>query len=198
MSGKAMSFLPLLVLPLLAVGWVVVNGTLGTCPMCVSIMDSVTGGSTAESASEMSTPQGEPVYDLSAQTLKGETVNLKQFAGKPIVIDFWATWCQPCRQQRDILSGMQQELAGKATVLAVSVDDRASDALKYVKDKGAVGQELLMSSDLANRFAFTAIPTMAFIDADGRVHEVSSGVHSSSEILSKLKKLSGPELARAE
>lgn len=200
MSGKVMSFLPLLVLPLLLGGWVVVNGTLGTCPMCVTIMDSVTGGGAEKSASagEAFAPTGEPIYDLSAQTLKGETVSFKQFAGKPILIDFWASWCGPCREQRDILAKMQNKLAGKATVVAVSMDEQASVALTYVKDHGAVGQELHVSNDLVGRFNFNAIPTMVFVGAEGRVHSVESGVHSERAILAKLEKLSTPELARAQ
>jgi len=203
MSGKVMSYLPLLALPLLVGGWVVVNGTLRTCPMCTSIMDAVTGRGSAdaeatESSANQSAALGEPVYGLSAQSLKGETVSLKQFAGKPMLIDFWATWCPPCRQQREILAGMQKELDGNVTVVAVSVDDSATDALKYVNQKGAIGQELYVSSDLQKRFNVASIPTLVFVDAEGRVHEVESGVHRAKEIRAKLEKLGGAELARAQ
>lgn len=200
MTGKVMTYMPLLALPLIAGGWVAVNGMLGTCAMCTSIMDRITGGSSAKTAvvSDESAALGESVHGLSAQTLTGETVSFKQFAGKPMLITFWATWCPPCRQQRSILADAQAELEDKVTVVSVSVDDTAAVARGYIQRNGAIGEELIVSSDLANHFNVTSIPTLVFVDADGRVHDVAAGVHRAQEIRSKLAKLGGPKLASAQ
>jgi cytochrome c biogenesis protein CcmG/thiol:disulfide interchange protein DsbE len=194
MSAKVMSFLPLLALPLVAGGWVVVNGMLGTCPMCTTIMESVTGTSSATVASI----EGESVFDLSAASLDGQPVALKEFSGKPMLIDFWATWCYPCRQQREILAGMQDELRDKVTVLAVSMDDEVSAVRSHLAESGAIGEELFFSDSLKQRFDVQSIPMLVFVDAEGRVHSIDVGVHDADEIRAKVSKLAGPALASAE
>lgn len=194
MSAKVMSFLPLLVLPLVAGGWVVVNGMLGTCHLCTSIMESVTGKSSTTPA----VAQGQSVFGLSATSLDGQPVALKAFAGKPMLIDFWATWCYPCRQQREILAEMQDELHGKVTVLAISVDDEVSAVRSHLAKSGAIGEELFFSDSLEQRFDVQTIPMLVFIDAEGQIQSIDVGVHDADEIRAKVSKLGGPILASVE
>ena len=62
------------------------------------------------------------------------TVALSQFQGKPVVLNFWATWCPPCIQEMPSLVQLQKQLGDKVTILAVSEDDDDSAYKQFVRD----------------------------------------------------------------
>ena len=63
------------------------------------------------------------------------TVSLNQFQGKPVVLNFWATWCPPCIQEMPSLVQLQKQLGDKVTILAVSEDDDDNAYKQFVRDQ---------------------------------------------------------------
>src|SRR5579859_64949 len=66
---------------------------------------------------------GEPAPNLELHDLKGATHKLSEFRGKPVVLNFWATWCVPCAAEMPMLSEMQKQYQGKVLFIAASIDD---------------------------------------------------------------------------
>jgi thiol-disulfide isomerase/thioredoxin len=98
------------------------------------------------------------------------TVKLSQFRGKPVLLNFWATWCPPCVQEVPGLVALQQEMGDKVTIVAVSmdVDEEAYKAFTAKKMPGVltVRDPEHKSSSLYGTFAY---PETFLIDKDGKI-----------------------------
>lgn len=78
-----------------------------------------------------------PAPEVTVQTRSGETVRLADFSGRPVLINFWATWCAPCVEEMPSLVLMQRRMKDKGvTVLAVSVDVDDNAYRQFVKKHG--------------------------------------------------------------
>ena len=73
-----------------------------------------------------------PAPEFRATTLEGDTLQLASFRGQVVVIDFWASWCPPCRDQLERLAALEKEIPG-LVVLAVNVDTRRDKVERYIK-----------------------------------------------------------------
>jgi thiol-disulfide isomerase/thioredoxin len=115
-------------------------------------------------------PQPAPATEFT--DADGKPASLADFKGKPVIVNLWATWCQPCLKEMPSLDRLQATLAGRLTVAAVSedrggakrvgpfVDAMGLKKLKiYLDPKGALG----------HAFAVRGLPTSILIDAQGRV-----------------------------
>lgn len=119
---------------------------------------------------------------LTAKSLKREAVPLDSLVGKPLILDFWATWCGPCRTQRDELARLHEELGDKITIVALSVDDGPAVVQGYLMKHPSAHAEYMASPEAARAFNVEAIPTLVIVDSTGRVRKVSTGVHSAAEL----------------
>ena len=77
----------------------------------------------------------EPTPDFSLVTPEGKKISLKDFRGKVVFLNFWASWCIPCREEMPAMERLYQEFKDKNfVVLAVSVKDRKQDAVNFVRE----------------------------------------------------------------
>jgi len=111
---------------------------------------------------------GEAV-DFQARTLEGDTLRLSDFRGQVVVIDFWATWCPPCRKQLPVLAALEQQL-DDVVVLAVCVDRRA-DKVEAFRERIDLPRRIVWDPEgiLAEQFAVQAMPWSVLVDASGRI-----------------------------
>ena len=76
-----------------------------------------------------------PTPDFSLSTLDGKKISLKDFRGKIVLLNFWASWCVPCREEMPAMEKLYQEYKDKNfVILAVAVKDRRQDAIDFVKE----------------------------------------------------------------
>jgi thiol-disulfide isomerase/thioredoxin len=117
-------------------------------------------------------PAPSPAPSFSVRSLDGRTLKLTDYRGKPVVLDFWATWCKPCRASMPHLSDMQERYAERGlVVVGLSVDDAAPEDVKRFADGLHVKFRVAMANDrmLDDYGPIRALPTTFFINRKGDV-----------------------------
>lgn len=118
-------------------------------------------------------PPGLAVPPLQAMDLQGKVWRLADLRGRAVLLNFWATWCPPCRAEMPSLQQLA-EIYGtdKLVVLAVNVQEGPRRINQYVQASGLNLPVLLDSSgDIARQWGATVLPTTILIDVEGRPHQ---------------------------
>ncbi len=118
-------------------------------------------------------------------TVNGKLINLKQYRGEVVLLNFWATWCGPCRMEIPNLARLQAKYPGRLQVLGLSVDDDASPAQvgAFAKQLGVNYPVGMAGVPLRMEFGgITAIPSTFLVDPQGRIAQWFQGLHPISEI----------------
>lgn len=123
-------------------------------------------------------PLDQPAPECSLTTLDGApTVSLQALKGKVVYVDFWASWCPPCRQAFPFLSEMQQRYGEQGLrVVGVNLDENLVDAEQFLSDYPA-GFTVVAdrSKQCAQDFAVMVMPSSYLIDRDGVVRYIHRG-----------------------
>jgi thiol-disulfide isomerase/thioredoxin len=118
-----------------------------------------------------------PAPDFALEDLAGETVSLAALRGKPVVLDFWATWCTPCEFQIPVLNEFYDRHAGRVEVVGVAVDAGGRDAVApFAAEHGIRYRVLLGDEALAQRFGAIGFPTLYVLRADGAIVATHTGI----------------------
>ena len=116
------------------------------------------------------TPQ--PAPEISFTDLAGNTAALADFKGKPVLLNLWATWCQPCVKEMPSLVALQDKFGPGLTVIALSEDRRGEVIVKLFADKlGLDKLKVYLDPKNTATHAFEArgLPTSILIDTDGKI-----------------------------
>lgn len=121
---------------------------------------------------------GEKAPDFTLTDLKGRSVSLAAYRGKIVVLDFWATWCKPCRIEMPRVQKLHSELKAKGlVVLGVNVGESATKVRPYITKNGYTFPILLdRKSEVAEKYKADAIPTLVVIGKDGVIKAYFQGV----------------------
>lgn len=142
---------------------------------------------------------GEIAPDVTVWGLDGEPIALSDLRGKPVVLNFWATWCVPCRMEMPILQQAHDEYGDEVMILGVDVDEPVADVEAYLQELGIDFPIAIDRKAAAARlFRSRALPMTFFIDADGVVQERHRGALRSPDQLAALVdkiRLQDPETA---
>ena len=130
--------------------------------------------------------------EFTLKDMNGVDVKLASFEGKVIVLNFWATWCGPCRIEIPSLIELQEQYSDDLVVLGVSVDD-TPEKLKPYATEMKINYPLLVGSerqDFLDAYGpFWGIPVSVFIGRDGRIHKKHSGFASREQLEYEIKAL---------
>lgn len=140
---------------------------------------------------------GQTVPTVTLKSADGKLVSLDSFRGKPVLLDFWATWCPPCVKGLPQLAQIYQETKDKGLVLlTVDTDEDAKNAADLLAKGGYPWQNFHDSGDVSDAFGVNGIPRTLLIDANGKVvfDKINCG---DSELRAQIAKL-GPEYASLE
>jgi thiol-disulfide isomerase/thioredoxin len=124
--------------------------------------------------------QGDTAPPFTLKTLAGSTASLSDFKGHPVVINFWATWCPPCRDEIPMLvAASQANQPAGLVVLAVNLTDQElskKDVQSFVTDMRMPFPVLLDErGKIRQRYRLRGVPTTVFIGPDGVVRAVNAG-----------------------
>jgi peroxiredoxin len=121
--------------------------------------------------------------DFTLKSQSGENVRLSDFRGQVVLLNFWASWCGPCRQEMPILDAINKKYQALGfTVLGINVDLKSEKAINYLKDT-PVNFPVLYDpeSKVSELYSVSAMPSTAIIDRDGHVRFIHAGYKSGDE-----------------
>lgn len=150
--------------------------------LSVLVLACDSSGATAQPSAAL----GSQPPPLHATSLAGEAVDLAALAGKVVVVDFWATWCEPCREELPELAAMQRELGPRGlVVVGVSVDDERDHVDRYL---ATLPVEITIVHDqddaIAGAWSPPSMPTSYVIDRSGKLAHRQLGYrHGDAETL---------------
>ena len=130
--------------------------------------------------------------DFQLQSLDGQTISLSDLRGKPVLINFWASWCPPCREEMPYLQEIYEEWTDKGlVVLAINIGESSYTAEEFIQSYNLSFTVLLdTEQDIAQRYNITGIPTTLFIDKDGIIQDkVIGAFQSTAQIENRLSKI---------
>ena len=131
----------------------------------------------AASSLASSTLEGQAAPDFVLKSSGGENLRLSEYRGDVVMINFWATWCGPCRQEMPLLDDLygRYERVG-FTLLGVNIDDDSRRAMKMIEELGVSFPVLFDDSkDVSKLYAVEAMPVTVLVDREGTVRHVHHG-----------------------
>jgi thiol-disulfide isomerase/thioredoxin len=149
---------------------------------------------------------GKPAPDFVLEDLGGKAVALSSFRGKPLLINFWATWCGPCKIETPWLIELQNEYASKGfEIVGISTEGedlqpgdkeglaRQKTAIaRFVKEEHMQYPVLVNGDSLANVYGgLDAMPTSIYVNPEGKVVAVQLGITSKEDMEANIKKTLG-------
>ena len=155
-----------------------VVGWTGGGAILLVLMAALVWGLTHPANKAPATLVGSPAPQLAIRTFDGTVYDLAQLRGTPIVLNFWASWCVPCRQEAPVLDAAARNYAGRIQFLGANFQDTDSAAKAYeaeINDPYPVGPIIRGSY---HDFGVTAPPETFFIDRQGNVISQFAGPFS--------------------
>ena len=121
-------------------------------------------------------PVGRPAPDFRLSLFSGGMLTLRSLSGKPVVLNFWASWCVPCREETPRLVRLYKIYKLRGVVfVGVDVEDQKLEALAFIKQFHVDYPVAMGSDDVMEAYQVQGIPTTVFIGADGVVRDKFAG-----------------------
>lgn len=149
---------------------------------------------------------GGPAPDWELKTIDGKPLSLKSLRGKVVVLDFWASWCGPCKMAMPGLEKIHQRFKGKPVAI-VGVNcrekgDPVAPATKVVKDLGLNYTQVVGGDDVAKAYLVKGIPCFYIIDTEGKITYATSGWQPQhdemiAQMIEEILKTAGKQAAAA-
>jgi peroxiredoxin len=170
----------------------VLVGTIFLCGALLSIIPAslVLGQHEHQGAPSLAPSIGRPAIPFEVKSLDGSSLSLAGFHGKPLVVNFFASWCDPCREEMPLIN----ELATKASkdgyhVLGIAVEDSRAAVMEYAKEAKLVFPIALdLNSKVKRSYRIFGPPATFFIDHQGTIRDIVLGPMTAERAHEALRK----------
>lgn len=144
-----------------------------------------------EVASAGSDGKAEPAPPLPTAVLQPPQATLVGLRGKPALINFWASWCEPCREEAPELERLDRSLHGEAHLVGVDYTDQAGNARDFIQRYGWTFPVLSDPDGIYGaRYRFSGLPTTIVLDSRGRIAETLRGPQTAADLRRALDSVS--------
>jgi len=142
----------------------------------------------------------DPAPDFKLTALDGKPLTIAALEGKVVFLNFWATWCGPCRAEIPDLIALQDRYKGRLQIIGLNVDDEQADIQKYVEETGINYPVAMTPNDVRTQFGgIPALPTSFVLDTAGRVVQKHVGLWNPAVYETEIRALLGmPIMAKIE
>ena len=132
--------------------------------------------------------------DFTVYNMEGEEVSLRDYIGKPVVVNFWATWCGPCKSELPAFEKAYRDYGDKVEFLMVNLTDGTMETVDGVKDFiNTSGYKFPVYFDTMNSagtaYSISAIPVTVFIDENGETIRTLTGAISETILINSLARM---------
>lgn len=126
---------------------------------------------------------GKPAPDFTLKSLSGENLKLSEMTGNVVLINFWASWCGPCREEMPLLNALHSKYEPLGfTVLGVNVEEDVNGAKGFLKNFPVDFPVLLDNTNtVSKQYQVIAMPTTVVVDRDGNMRYLHQGYKSGDE-----------------
>jgi thiol-disulfide isomerase/thioredoxin len=134
--------------------------------------------------------QSKPAPDFSLESLDGKTTHLSDFRGKAVLLNFWATWCGPCKIEMPWFVGFQKQYGSQGLqIVGVAMDDASKeDIAKFAKDMGVNYPILIGKEAVGDQYGgIPGLPETFLIARDGKIVDKIIGLRGKAEIEDAIK-----------
>ena len=124
-----------------------------------------------------------PAFSLPDLTYPTRTLSLSQFRGRPVLVNFWASWCAPCRKEAPLLEASYRRVGGRVAFLGVDTNDTRAAALSFLRQSGITYPSVYdPHGTAATAYGLFGLPTTVFVAPDGKMLERHVGALSSGSL----------------
>lgn len=136
---------------------------------------------------------GQAAPPLKLPLAGGGEVDLAQYRGKVVLLNFWATWCPPCRAEMPVFERAHQQYRERGlVVLGVDLQERDEDILAFMREVGVTFPSAVdRTGEVARQWRATGLPTTVLIDRQGVIRDVRVGPFTDATLEERLAKLLG-------
>jgi peroxiredoxin len=121
--------------------------------------------------------------DFSLGSLSGEEVRLSEFRGQVVLLNFWATWCAPCRLEMPAFQERFDRLSPDLVVLAVNNNETSTDVSNFVQELGLTFDPLLdPGAEIQDLYQIIGYPSTFFVNPDGQIQEIHIGIMTEDQL----------------
>ena len=133
---------------------------------------------------------GAAAVPFNLKTLEGKAAGLETFRGKPLVINFFASWCDPCREEMPVINELAAKAGGNYQVLGIAVEDSRAAVSEYVKEAKLVFPIALdLNSTVKRAYRIFGPPATFFVDGQGVIRDIVMGPITSERVKEAVKKV---------
>lgn len=143
--------------------------------------------SPSSSVNELEVGKSAPNFQL--ETPEGELVELAKFKGKVVILDFFATWCGPCRAEVKHLKEIYNEFKDLIVIISIDIREDPRKVSSFIESQG-IKWIVVIDKDgrIASKYKVTAIPTIVIIDKNGKISLIRVGLMSAEQLREAIKK----------
>ena len=141
-----------------------------------------------KNAALSATKIGTEAPDFKLQDLEGREVSLADLHDKVVLLDFWATWCFPCREELPVVAKIERAWAAKGLMVLRITNEMPVVVRAFLKDTGQKYSTLVDGANVSRQYGVDGIPTLVLIDKAGKIVAYDVSTLKEAELVDRLKK----------
>ena len=135
---------------------------------------------------------GNKAPDFTAELIDGSSISLSDLKGKPVIINFWATWCGPCVREMPAFERLKEDFGDEIGIIAVNCGDDADTVKDFVDEYGYTFPVVLDEDyEVTMLYPSNSIPYTVVLDANGKITHVSTGAYDADTMYGRYKEALG-------